>query len=203
MGWWWRRLASEQVPTYRQNVAAQLTPKQAGLFALWRQRRGTRRWPARSALGESDLAPWFGNFHLLGVESDGADYRYLIYGNRLSAYRERDFTGRLVSETPESRLRAILLACYGEVRVRGVPCLVRRPTIVFGQTKGDRMLPFETVRHWLMLPFGDTDNEVNRLLSLRDDLHEDEGSSDSIEFVPLEGNIEPYWRDIDAILDHP
>ena len=191
-------------PGNQGEVAARLTKPQTELLHLWRERRVKRRWPARSDMTDSALSPWLGSFHLLRVEAGANDYRYEIYAKSLTAHRERDLTGKLVSETPEPELRAILLACYGEVCARGVPSLVRRPTVVFGRPdaagSGDRKLPFETVRNWLMLPLGETDDAIDHLLSIRDNLHPEQGTSDSIEFVPLEGDAAPYWREIDDIL---
>ncbi len=170
-----------------------LTERQARLLQLWRTHRGSRRFPAYGDFEELELQAWLGDLHLLEVEDGGRDFRYRIYSTGFAQHLGRRMTGKLMSETPEPGLRAIGLACYGEVCRRRAPFLVRRPTVIPGP------LPHQTVRDYLVLPLGRADDRVEQLLVLHDRIEKEQIISASIEFIPLEGGA-AFTRRIAAIL---
>ncbi len=171
-----------------------LKAHQAALLELWQLRRAGRRLPARADFDVIELRPWLGDLHLLDVENGGADFRYRIFATNISQYLGREMTGKLMSQTPEPRLRALGLSSYREVIRAGVPYLIRRPTLVHGP------LSYQTIRDYLVLPLGADDTVIDRLLVLNDPRARARASSDFVEFLPLDGETAPYTMSIDALV---
>ncbi len=162
-------------------MTTQLSQRQLGLFDLWQARKGARRFPARRDFDVLELKAWLGDLHLLEVERGGADFRYRVFSTNFAIRLGYDLTGKLISETLEPNLRAVGLACYGEVCRSGRPYLIRRPTVIAGA------LPYQTMRHYLALPLGESDAAVDRILALHDQLLQERMTSNVVEFIPLDG----------------
>ena len=171
----------------------QLTERQARLLQLWRTHCGARRFPAYRDFDELELQAWLGDLHLLEVVDGGRDFRYRIYSTGFAQHLGRRLTGKLMSETPEPQLRAIGLACYGEACRRAGPILIRRPTVIPGP------LPYDTVRDYLVLPLGEVEDAVDRLLVLHDRMEKEPINSARVEYVPLDGG-RPFSRSLRSIL---
>src|SRR5690349_6509917 len=129
--------------------------EQAALYALWNDRRGNRRMPARKEFSTDDLRPWLGSVHLIEVVEGGKDFRYLVYGTDIARYYDVEMTRRLVSEWPDD-MRQSAFMTYGRL-VRDVcPYLVRQNEMAQG-----RLHSF----HRLVLPMSSRGDAVEYIMT--------------------------------------
>ncbi|MFN3399161.1 MAG: PAS domain-containing protein [Ferrovibrio sp.] len=99
-------------------------PKLRALFDLWDARRGSRQAPPRSDFSHEDLLPWFGHLMLLDC-LDTNEYRYRLYGTKLTQLFGFDLTGHMVSASAD-RIGDKPLDEYARVVRIGAPVYVSR-----------------------------------------------------------------------------
>jgi hypothetical protein len=129
--------------------------EQADLYALWSEKRGARRMPARGEFFAATLRPWLGSIHLIEVVEDGKDFRYLVYGTDIARYYDVEMTRRLVSEWDEGmRERAFLT--YRRTMADACPYLVRQNEMAQG-----RLHSF----HRLVLPLSSDGKRVEHIMT--------------------------------------
>lgn len=75
-------------------------PALRALFDLWDARRGSRQAPPRSDFSHEDLQPWFGHLMLLDC-LEGGEYRYRLYGTKLTQLFGFDLTGKMVGASSD------------------------------------------------------------------------------------------------------
>lgn len=95
------------------------------LLALWHAKRGTRAMPARADFSFEDFLPWVGHLALLDVVGAGEDFRYVVYGTRLTETFGFDLTG-LSARGAIAQIGPQPLAEYRRVYASGVPDHVSR-----------------------------------------------------------------------------
>lgn len=123
------------------------------LHALWDQRRGSRRMPARGNVDTMEFRPWMGHLMLIEV-ADGPQFRYRVYGTALAEVFGRDLTGKTTAAL-RSDARLTVEREYAAVCERRLPLLLSHwRTGVRGHARFSK----------LVLPFGDDGETVDRLL---------------------------------------
>jgi hypothetical protein len=131
-------------------------PAQRDLYALWCDKRGTRKLPPWSSFDPVELRRWLGNLNLLDVVDGGKDFRYRVHGTTIAAKVGADMTGRLVSQWHEP-FRSEAFYTYGKVVAAAAPFLVRDC-----ESLGD----YYFLHYRLVLPLSDNGETVDRLLTL-------------------------------------
>lgn len=127
------------------------------LYEHWVVRFDDAPIPSWSKFDAVALKPWLGRLNLVAVEHDDAGRRrfvYRVFATHVAQALDCEMTGREVGDGAPT-VRETLVEDYAEVVDRGHPIL-RRHTI----SHLSRVLPH--VR--LMLPLGDGDAEVTRIL---------------------------------------
>jgi hypothetical protein len=130
-------------------------PEQADLYALWNDRRGARRMPARGEFSADDLRPWLGEIHLIEVIEGGKDFRYLVFGTDIARYYDVEMTRRLVSEWPAD-MREPAFNTYRRIVRDACPYLVRQNELAQGRLHSN---------HRLVLPLSSHGIAVDHILT--------------------------------------
>lgn len=95
---------------------ARLPPSLARFLALWNEKRGQRRMPARRDFSYEDLWPWLGRLNLIAVEGDEARFVVFsevstrIYGREMTGKRLSEFTPKLLADAALSDHREFMAA---------------------------------------------------------------------------------------------
>jgi len=87
---------------------ARLPPSLAQFLALWNEKRGQRRMPARRDFSFDDLWPWLGRLNLIAVEGD--DGRYVVFSETSTRLYGREMTGKRISDFAPQLLADAALA---------------------------------------------------------------------------------------------
>lgn len=143
-----------------------LTPRQAALLQLWRDRRGRRPIPLRSDIDVLDLWPWLGYLHLLEVLEDGRDLRYRVHGTMIASRIGVEMTGKRLSEQAEEN-RKISWEIYRPCLRSSKPYLEVRNENFWMRVPGFRRL---------VLPLATEIQAISHLLVLLEDLLPTDGS---------------------------
>ncbi|MFC4347036.1 PAS domain-containing protein [Kordiimonas lipolytica] len=79
-------------------------PEAAGpkaVFNLWREKKGDREFPLKSDLHPSLMARYLPYIYIVDILDGGKDYRIRLLGSSVADMLGKDYTGTLLSETPE------------------------------------------------------------------------------------------------------
>lgn len=98
----------------------------AAFAALWHAKRRDDLLPARSDFPIEELQRWFGHVLIMDVGPDAADFRYRMIGTDVTAFRDRDYTGKWISECSFGESRESMVATFRNPVVR------RRPVFRYG-----------------------------------------------------------------------
>jgi hypothetical protein len=98
----------------------------AAFAALWEARRQGACLPARDDFPIEDLKPWFGHVLIMDVGAGGEDFRYRLIGTQITAFRDRDYTGKWISECSFGESRESMIATFRN------PVVQRRPVFRSG-----------------------------------------------------------------------
>lgn len=125
------------------------------LYEYWRDKKGSRRFPARRDIDPLDFAYVLGHVMLLDVLSDPLRFRVRVHGTDMVMRAGYDLTGKLVSDMPTTDYRRYVHErCEGLVST-GEPLALRHTRTLKGRTRGYEAL-------WL--PFSDDGRQVTMLL---------------------------------------
>jgi len=81
-----------------------LKENELSLLQFWDSRRAGRTMPERSDFKPEDLYPWLGYLHLLEPIDGGRDFRYVIFTTRTLIGKDKDMTGKCVSDWGDDRV---------------------------------------------------------------------------------------------------
>ena len=126
------------------------------LLDYWVTLKGKRPFPSHKEILPENLVPWLGRINLMDV-LDPIDFRYRVYGSKLSNDTHYDLTGKCLSELSEIQ-RVVVYDAYCEVVKKGRPLF-------------SMAIPKEPMREFyaysrLMLPIGDHPEKVDMLMVL-------------------------------------
>jgi len=79
-------------------------PQSAGpkaVFGLWQQKKGDREFPLKSELHPSLMTRYLPYIYIVDILDGGEDYRIRLLGSGVADMLGKDYTGTLLSETPE------------------------------------------------------------------------------------------------------
>ena len=93
----------------------------AGFADLWASKRDGADLPARGDFPVEDLQRWFGHVLIMDVGPDAADFRYRMIGTDITAFRDRDYTGKWISECSFGESRESMIATFRNPVVRRRP----------------------------------------------------------------------------------
>ncbi|WP_300301780.1 PAS domain-containing protein [Ferrovibrio sp.] len=103
---------------------ADLDPQLQWLLGYWAEKRGGRRFPARSDIDPLELKSLLGHILMVDVVRQGDDapprFRYRLFGTEFVFYHGADLTGHWLDEIANREFRDELLALYRAVAVAGV-----------------------------------------------------------------------------------
>lgn len=110
----------ETSPPARYGLVAEsdLDPRLKGLLRYWDEKRGSRRFPARSDIDPLDLKSVLGNIVMVDVvqQEDGSPrFRYRLFGTEFVFYHGADLTGHWLDEIPNTGFRDALISMYRTV----------------------------------------------------------------------------------------
>ncbi len=126
------------------------------LMSYWEALRARAAVPCQDQIDPLDLRFALGYIMLLEVVDGGRDFRYRLYGSKISARTGFDMTGKLVSENPNSSMMGdFFCAGYRAVLARGEPLLtIHLPPPEVSMVRWSR----------LILPFADASGQISRLM---------------------------------------
>lgn len=129
--------------------------KLAALHALWLERRGRRRWPARADFDVVEFKPWMGWLALLDVIEGGADLRFRVFPSLHAQRIHTDLTGQTVRDNPG--IREMTKRSYFACIATGQP--------IYGQLSEDvTAARFRYSWNRIILPLGADDTAVDMLM---------------------------------------
>ncbi len=129
--------------------------KLAALYALWLEKRGARRWPARADFDVTEFKPWMGWLALLDVIEDGADLRFRVFPSLHAQRIHMDLTGRTVRDNPD--IRDMTKRSYFECIASGRP--------IYGRLAEDNSAArFRYAWNRIILPLGAGDAAVDMVM---------------------------------------
>jgi hypothetical protein len=134
-----------------------INPRLRRLYQYWCDRRGDRRFPARSDIDPLDLAFLLGNLILIDViDGDPPGFFIRLHGTNLAQRAGYELTGKMLNELPINEFRQLAMQTFTWVAKTGEPFRGRR----------DRVLD-ERPRHYetLILPLSRNGERVDMLLA--------------------------------------
>jgi len=100
-----------------------ISPYLAPFYALWNEKRGTRRFPAKHEITPRDIKHYLKDATLLRVLDDGQDFEYRIVGDSHVQAFGRNFQGRRTSTFPG--LERLSELAHRPVAAEGSPRLLQ------------------------------------------------------------------------------
>src|SRR5688500_10660117 len=95
------------------------------LLELWKVKRGDRRMPAWRDFAVPELQRWLGHLNRLQIVDGGADFRFRVYGTKITAAFGVDHAGRLLSSL-SPRVADVLRSDYVQAVHGTEPVLAAR-----------------------------------------------------------------------------
>ena len=129
----------------------------AHVLALWNQRRGAARMPARGTLRPKELAPVLGKVNLVAVLRDPLRFQFRVRGSVIADLHDHDMTGRDVAEMQPPEYRDTLIRHYTEAVELAAPLLYE-----IQQMRGRHSAVYRRI----ILPLGSEDGLVEMLLTV-------------------------------------
>jgi hypothetical protein len=125
------------------------------LYDYWRERRGSRRWPARADINPVELKFALGNLSLIDVSRDPLRFTFRLVGTLFAQRVGEDFTGKTVDDIPDPGYRAEINAAYRKIAETGEPSSSLGERVLDGEPRR-----FETLR----VPLSDDGKTVSMIL---------------------------------------
>ncbi len=138
-------------------------PQTAGpkaVFSLWQEKKGNREFPLKSDLHPALMTRYLSHIYIVDILDGGKDYRIRLFGSAVADMLGKDYTGTLLSETPEE------LDWRGEIY--GL-CLKRRAPVFYLF----ELAPFgreAVVTENALLPLADSDGNLAHILCISVDV---------------------------------
>lgn len=98
-------------------------------LAYWEGLRRGRRMPARRDIDPSDIRDLLPHLMLFDVLREPLDFRYRLIGTHVESFMSRSYTGRLVSEFPQTRPGSVVWANCLRVLETRAPLVARTPYV--------------------------------------------------------------------------
>ena len=134
-----------------------INPRLRRLYDYWCERRGDRRFPARSDIDPLDLAFLMGNLILIDVvEGDPPGFFIRLHGTNLVQRAGYELTGKMLNELPITEFRQLAMQTFTFVARTGEPFRGYRDRVL-----DDRLRRYET----LILPLSKNGERVDMLLA--------------------------------------
>lgn len=71
------------------------------LYELWLSKRGDAEMPKKTQFGPAEMIRYVSWTYMLDILDEGKDFRVRLYGTELADMVGKDYTGVLLSETPD------------------------------------------------------------------------------------------------------
>lgn len=71
------------------------------LFSLWLEKKGEREFPLKSEMRPALMARYLQHIYIVDILDDGKDFHIRLLGSGVADMLGKDYTGTLLSETPE------------------------------------------------------------------------------------------------------
>lgn len=126
------------------------------LYLYWKEKRGTRRYPARRDIDPLDFAYVLGWVTLVDVTYNPTRFRFRLYGSELAHRIGTDLTGTYADQHPDHGFGAMLQRTWQEVLDRGEPISAHYDRVV-----ENRRQPWEALR----LPMSSDGQVIDMLLA--------------------------------------
>ena len=124
-------------------------------FDYWKQKRGSRRMPARDDIDPSEIAKILPHIFLLDVRAEPLDFRYRLIGTKMDEHMMGAYTGLWMSEIPHQKPPSRIWASCRQVVESRQPLSSDTPYV--GKHK-----EFLTTED-LIMPLSDDGEQVNML----------------------------------------
>jgi hypothetical protein len=116
-------------------------PRLQDLLLFWSNECGDERLPPRTAFHFRSLRPWLGHIALVEAESSQTQFRYRLFGTRLSEMGGADHTGKLLDQAYDSSVVREILDPFLEcVRLQSPVSTVRRCRSETGRVTLEQLL---------------------------------------------------------------
>ncbi len=125
------------------------------LYDYWIEKRGNRRYPARTDIYAHDIAFILGWINLIDVFYDPLRFRFRLHGSMLVENTGTDMTGKFLEEHPKPQFASFLARSWKEVVDRGQPTHHLHDQLLEGQVQR-----YESLR----LPLSSDGAKVDMLL---------------------------------------
>jgi hypothetical protein len=130
-------------------------PRLRRLYQYWIDRRGDRRFPARSDIDPIEFSYALGSIMLIDVLRDPLRFRVRLHGSDLVSRDAHDLTGKLLDDLPRTDFNLLVIERCNSLVATGEPTLVHL----------DRMLDGRHRRYEaIWLPLSDDGSNVTMLL---------------------------------------
>lgn len=152
--------APDDLPPQGPITETELDSRLRDLLAYWRDKRGTRRFPARADIDPLDLRSLLGNINLIDVVREAGRaaprFRYRLFGSEFVFYHGGDLTGVWVDEISNPVYREQLNALYTMVINTGAT-----PMVSYDYLLESRRHRFQAI----ILPLASDGETVDMILS--------------------------------------
>ncbi len=130
-------------------------PDLRSLLALWNEKRGERRMPARDDFTPRDMKAYLRRIHLYDVVEGGRDFRIRVLGTSMTIGMGQDPTGKLISAYPDpvAGHRFMLI-------LQHVVSIARPVRVVADHLIPERLATMQTEALWLPLGSANTVEQV-------------------------------------------
>ena len=130
-------------------------PDLKALLALWNEKRGERKMPARGDFEPRDMRAYLRRIHLYDVLDAGRNFRIRVLGTSLTMGLGSDPTGKLISEHPDPVAGHRFMLILQHVVSVGRPVRVMADHLI-----PERLATMQTEALWLPLGSGNTVEQV-------------------------------------------
>jgi hypothetical protein len=128
------------------------------LYAYWRERRGAKRFPARSDIDPVDFSFALGRVSLVDVLNAPRRFRFRLVATILTEHLGYEMTGKFLDQVPQIETRAYTERLYATALERRNPLYARDEIVLDG-------------RRWkhevLVLPLSSDDRSIDMLMIYR------------------------------------
>ena len=138
-------------------VTRPTAPKLQRLYQDWDDRRQGREFPTRADFAPDELKYILGNLSIVDVTYNPLNFRYRIYGTKLTNRLGKEMTNKSVDEFPSQQHSALARAHFTEVVEYRVPIAHVRYHL---SNKSDSPPECEV----LVLPLSDDGKTIDRLM---------------------------------------
>jgi len=92
---------------FERDVEPEMLPGFEDLVRLWQNKQGDRPMPAWADFDFHDFVGWHGRIAMADIFYDPYDYRYRLFGEKISEQFKADFTGKLGTDLVDGNLERL------------------------------------------------------------------------------------------------